>query len=205
MYSSLPSFILGFHGCDKKVGEKILAGGSQILPSKNKYDWLGHGSYFWEHNPTRALEYAELIKKYPGRSSSKINNTFVLGAIIDPGNCFNLLESHSLSILKQSHKLLKQSFGSVGLPLPKNKPIGDEKDLLLRKLDCAVFEYTHAYNKEHGVRPYDTVRGVFFEGNDLYPNAGFKEKNHIQICVRNPNCIIGFFRPLEIAPGHATP
>ena len=33
-------------------------------------------------------------------------------------------------------------------------------------------------------------------GNGIYfCNAGFKEKNHIQICVRNPNCIKGFLNP----------
>ena len=41
-------------------------------------------------------------------------------------------------------------------------------------------------------------RGVFFEGDDLYPNAGFKEKNHIQIAIRNTNCIKGFFIPREL-------
>jgi hypothetical protein len=25
------------------------------------------------------------------------------------------------------------------------------------------------------------------EGEELYPSAGFKEKNHVQICIRNPN------------------
>jgi hypothetical protein len=45
---------------------------------------------------------------------------------------------------------------------------------------------------------YDSVRGVFFEGKRLYPGAGFSEKDHIQLCIRNPNCIKGFFLPREI-------
>ena len=47
-------------------------------------------------------------------------------------------------------------------------------------------------------RDYDSVRGVFWEGKPLYPNAGFAEKNHIQICVCNPNCIKGYFLPRGI-------
>jgi hypothetical protein len=35
----------------------------------------------------------------------------------------------------------------------------------------------------------------------LYPNAGFKEKNHIQICVRTPGSIKGFFRPIDSEEG----
>lgn len=45
---------------------------------------------------------------------------------------------------------------------------------------------------------YDSVRGVFLEGKRLYPGAGFSEKDHIQLCIRNPNCIKGFFLPRDI-------
>ena len=38
---------------------------------------------------------------------------------------------------------------------------------------------------------------VIVEGDELYPGAGFHDKNHIQICIRNPNCIKGFFIPRE--------
>jgi hypothetical protein len=127
------------------------------------------------------------------------------GAIIDLGHCLNLIEAKSLGIVKAAYELFKNTQEKAGLPLPKNKPIGDERDLLLRKLDCAVIETIHAYNKEKGHLDYDSVRGVFWEGSDLYPNAGFKEKNHIQICVRNVNCIKGYFIPLEADPGYSLP
>lgn len=68
--------------------------------------------------------------------------------------------------------------------------------MILRNLDHAVIEFLHESRKIQKLPPFDTVRAAFWEGNDLYPNAGFKEKNHIQICVRNPNCIKGYFRPL---------
>lgn len=41
---------------------------------------------------------------------------------------------------------------------------------------------------------YDSVRGVFFEGSELYPTSGFREKDHIQISIINPNCIKAFFK-----------
>ena len=47
IYTAHPSFILGFHGCDRSLGEAILAGKTQHLNrSENDYDWLGHGIYF---------------------------------------------------------------------------------------------------------------------------------------------------------------
>jgi hypothetical protein len=33
------------------------------------------------------------------------------------------------------------------------------------------------------------------EGRKLYPNAGFRKHNHIQIAILNPNCIKGVFLP----------
>jgi len=42
---------------------------------------------------------------------------------------------------------------------------------------------------------FDSTRGVFTEGGPIFPGAGILEKSHIQICIRNPNCIKGFFLP----------
>jgi hypothetical protein len=165
--------------------------------SNNDYDWLGNGIYFWENDHERALEYACLIKQNPKRSKTKIIEPSVIGAIIDLGNCFNLLEHQYLELLKVGYDIYKQTQELSGLPLLKNSPVNDEKDLLLRKLDCAVIETIHDSYKEQKKEAFDTVRAVFSEGKDLYPNAGFKEKNHIQICVRNPACIKGYFIPLK--------
>ncbi len=67
--------------------------------------------------------------------------------------------------------------------------------MVLRNLDCAVIETLHEFMKDKKKPGFDSVRGVFFEGEELYPDAGFKEKDHIQICIRNPNCIKGYFLP----------
>ena len=202
MYSSLPAFVLGFHGCDKSVGKKIIAGKETIKHSQNNYDWLGHGAYFWESNPARALEYAKQLKKNPHNETNVINTPFVIGAIIDLGFCLNLLETDSLSLLKFSYELLKQSCPNQ---MPKNKDPFGSGDLLLRELDCSVIEMLHSYNIKKEKKQYSTVRGVFFEGENLYPNAGFKEKNHIQICVRNPNCIKGIFRVRQSDMSYSIP
>ena len=43
----------------------------------------------------------------------------------------------------------------------------------------------------------DSVRGMSPEGNELYPGAGFLNQNHIQLCIINPNSIIGYFEPRQ--------
>ena len=81
------------------------------------------------------------------------------------------------------------------IKIPINK--GNTTDLLQRELDCAVIETLHKSIKLTGGKEFESVRGVFWEGEELYPNAGFREKDHIQICIRNLNCIKGYFLPLK--------
>ena len=91
-YEYQPSFVLGFHGCEERIGEKILSGKEpHLLPSEKKYDWLGHGIYFWEGNPSRALAWAEQRK-----AEKKIKNPFVLGAIIDLRHCLDLFDNDGI-------------------------------------------------------------------------------------------------------------
>jgi hypothetical protein len=52
----------------------------------------------------------------------------------------------------------------------------------------------HEVRVAANLEPFDTVRGVFIEGRRIYPDSGFFEKTHVQICVRNLACIKGVFR-----------
>lgn len=201
LYSSRSNLYIGFHGCDKSVAEYILHGGS-LRPSKNDYDWLGHGVYFWENNEQRAFQFAQESAQ---RKTSSIKDPFVLGAVIDLGYCLDLTDMSCLAEIRQSYKALKDAFELVGKDLPINKRIGDSGDYLLRSLDCAVIEYEHAINLKAGVKSFDSVRGVFVEGKELYPGGGIMEKNHIQICVRNPNCIKGYFLPRQKDDTYSNP
>jgi hypothetical protein len=75
--------------------------------------------------------------------------------------------------------------------------IGDE-DLLKRKLDCAVINYVHAMREDEAeLKPFDSVRGPFVEGQQLYPGAKIMAGTHIQICVRHHASIRGYFRPIK--------
>jgi hypothetical protein len=188
----MPGLVLGYHGCDRAVAERILAGSEVVRPSKNDFDWLGNGSYFWENDPERGLAWAKTLQKMRG---SNIRNPAVLGAIIDLGSCLNLIRSEHLSVLKAAYDKLEKSLQALGQPLPANKPLREDGDLVLRRLDCAVIQFLCSRFAEDDV-PLDSVRGVFFEDRELYPNAGFRQGNHIQICVRNPRCIKGYFRPV---------
>jgi len=195
VYDVLPSFVLGFHGCDASVAEKVFAGRADLKPSENDYDWLGHGVYFWEQNPRRALDYARLLKKYPQRNRRAIvRRPAVVGAIIDLGLCLNLLDAQFLALVRDAFAHLEKSAAVTGMPLPRNRSVGKSGDLLLRNLDCSVIETAHELRNLGAFAPFSTVRGVFVEGAPLYDGAGFHAESHIQICVRDTRCIKGYFR-----------
>ena len=195
LYANRPNLTIGFHGCDQSVVDKVIAGKENLLASNNDYDWLGSGIYFWENNEERALEWAVELSKRPG---SSVKQPAVIGAIIDLGYCFDLTDTAYLKELKKSYDFALEFSRISGIPMPVNKTLGNSTDLLLRKLDCYVIQTTHRINREANKRAYDSVRGVFWEGKPLYPNAGFAEKNHIQICICNPNCIKGYFLPRNV-------
>lgn len=197
MYELLPSFILGFHGCDKAVAESIFAGTLALNPSRNDYDWLGHGIYFWENNPQRGLDYAIELQQRPRKLAAKITTPAVIGAVIDLGPCLNLLDAKALRLVADAYTQLAALTREAGKPLPENRRIGNSTNLLLRPLDCAVIELLHQMREEDHLPAFHSVRGVFVEGQPLYPNSGFHERNHIQVCVRNPRCIKGYFRVID--------
>ena len=194
-YCKLPAFVLGFHGCDEKTKRNLLLKKTLLKLSKNEYDWLGSGIYFWENDPERALSYAKELSQNPKRSKkANIENPAVVGAIIDLGHCLNLFEKENLELVKTAYITLEKLSQKNNTSLPVNK-LG--KDLLLRNLDCAVINVLHQLIEKNHFEPFDSVRAPFWEGERLYPNAGFREKNHVQICIRNPKCIKGYFDPLN--------
>ena len=199
MYSILPSFVLGFHGCDRAIGEEVLAGRCSLALSDNDHDWLGPGTYFWENSPERAKSYVQSLMQRPKRATKPIAEPFVLGAVIDLGYCLNLSDESALLEVKAAHDVLAAAMSMYSeQEKPKNIAVHkQDTDLLKRNLDCAVFKSLHALRLQSHQAPYETIRSPFLEGPPLYHQAGFRTQTHIQICVRERSCIKGFFRPLK--------
>lgn len=192
------SFVLGYHGCDRSTVEYAVNKGIHLLHSDKDFDWLGPGAYFWESDPRRALEWAHWKAK-----RGDYENPAVVGAVIDLRHYLDLVTREDLELLRFAHDSFVALRQKAHLPIPKNLSVPGKpnEDRVLRYLDCAVFKHLHelletpAAKKALGVEAFDTVRGMFTEGGPLYAGAGFRKQSHVQIAVRNPDCIRGLFLP----------
>jgi hypothetical protein len=185
------SLVLAYHGCDQSLAEKVIAAGQGLRASANDWDWLGHGVYFWEDSHDRALRWAQDASK---TKSSTVKKPAVVGAVIDLGNCLNLVDSKNLGLVKAAHAEYVKICQVAGTPEARNR--GPE--FRVRYLDCAVMETLHKLREQKKLERFETVRGFFVEGRELYPGAGLRELDHIQICVRSPKQIMGYFKPCNV-------
>ncbi len=185
--------VIGYHGCDRATAEQVLLGRTKLVASSNDYDWLGQGIYFWEYGPERALRWAqEIAKRWPDR----VREPAVLGAVLHLGQCFDLLDVRNTDSLAGLFPLFQEELRRAEQPLPSNAGVvGEECELVLRRLDCAVLNWTiQTLEREVGFK-FQTVRSVFQEGEPAFPGAKIMRRSHIQIAVRDAGCVLGYFRP----------
>ena len=198
------SFVLGYHGCDKAIGLRAVAGELDLIQSEKAYDWLGPGIYFWEGDPLRAFEWAQW---------KKFDEPFVVGAVIDLRNCLDLIVRENLDLLALAYDSYVAQQIKSKLEILGNESIPDSKsgdDKKLRYLDCAVITHLHrildeAQSNESNdlpaiVQPFDSVRGLFEERPEVYPGSGFFKNTPSQIAIRNLDCIVEIFVPRRFHP-----
>lgn len=180
--------VIAYHGCDAEVAERVLAG-EPFRKSENDYDWLGEGIYFWEYGADRAMKFA-----YDQMNRGKLSRPCIVGALIQLGNCFDLMDTRFTEELPVAYEMLRSLHEQQGHPLPQNS--GTTPDKKLRRLDCAVLNlYLSALESAAEPIRYDTVRCGFVEGDEAFEGSSIKQFSHVQLAVRNPACIVGVFRP----------
>lgn len=175
--------VIGYHGCLEPFASELLTGDRAIedwVQSQNDYDWLGHGIYFWEHAPSRALEWALDKAKRTGPSARPA----VVGAIISLAGCLDLTDTKYTSVLRKSFDDVSSAAHAREESLPKNAG-------LRRPLDCLVINST----ADLAPGEIKSVRCPFLEGGAAFAGSAISAQGHIQIAVRDRVCILGLFRP----------
>ena len=123
------------------------------------------------------------------RKGSRTKQPFVIGAVISLGLCLDLTTTAGIDQMRAVHRMLPDMAAAGRFEMP-----GSPSSTLLRPLDRAVIQALHKIREERGETAIDTVKGIFIEGEPIYPGSGFYEKTHVQIAVCNPECIKGVFR-----------
>ena len=166
-----PEYVVGYHGCHIETA-RLLLSGEPFRASRNDYDWLGSGVYFWEYAPNRAREWAEALH---GEQHAVLIGTIKLG------DCLNLLDNRFYSDLERVHSEMAATFATTGIDLPLNKGGANRLDRLIIDELCDRYRFIGSH--------FDTVRGCFPEGAPLYKGSRLLSLTHAQIAVRNPACI----------------
>ncbi len=166
----MTGIVKGFHGTRLNYVESILRDGFSL--SRNDYDWLGDGVYFFQDGLQLAEEWS---RKTFGEHG------VVIGASIDLVDCMDLVDSRWVNFLKQAHDQLLAK-------LEKDNMVPPAQSIGAHRLDRAVINYavSSLAKRGHQVR---SVRAPFHEGDPLYPNSALYTKSHIQIAVRDNSVI----------------
>lgn len=190
---ALAGFALGplvcFHGGEQQIIEQVLAGSESLGKSSNQNDWLGNGTFFWVGSKERDQEWAEIKQ-----ANGLLRKAGVLGSLIYPSLCLNLLDFGVLDEVKDAYSFLLNVLKKARNEPPKNRC--EQNGIFVnRALDCAVINSVHQFRRDAGLPEYDTVMGAFEEGTRLFEGSAFKERTHLQIAVRNRSCILKYFSP----------
>ncbi|ELX09412.1 hypothetical protein Jab_2c14780 [Janthinobacterium sp. HH01] len=190
--------VVAYHGCDLSVATDVVSGSiPHLLPSKNPYDWLGDGIYFFEDDPVRAQKFAETAAEMPAlRLTAKpILRPYAVGAVIRLGHCLDLSKQNGIDEFRLAYETLVQSMGEEQ-ELPTNRAASQEdKEGILHHLDRAIINFIHGQRLSLGQQAYDTVRGFFWQGAPVCPTSAIGRLSHVQIAVRNTACVLGYFHP----------
>lgn len=169
----------GHHGTSTRYVEQILKDGIPVTTYEG--DWAGPGSYFWENDCVRALEWSKerVVPKHGGEPA-------VIEAIIDLGSCLDLTRREDLMLLRS----VAESYWGEATE-EERAALSNSQTYYNRKLDClAIKMLTRAHP-----RLWTTVRCGFGEGDliwSMVPGVkhGIRTHDHIQINVLDESAIL---------------
>jgi hypothetical protein len=166
---------IGYHGTSVERAERILAHGFEI--SRNDYDWLGDGAYFFQDAPARAAEWAR-----QGFGAELA----VVGAEVDLSDCLDLLDPNWHGVVREGYTTFLNDLRADGRSAPRQTAGA-------HRLDREVLNLTATLLAERGMH-IRTVRATFVEGVPLYEHSALWSRAHVQIAVREPSALVRLWR-----------
>jgi hypothetical protein len=163
-----PLRAIGYHGTSTAVAQTVLGDG--FKSSRNVYDWLGDGVYFFQDAPNRARECAAQRYGVDG---------VVIRSVIRLDDCLDLLDIQWNDLLSDAYTSLVEFSAQTGIPLPRQTAGA-------HRLDRAVLNHAVGFAARRYGMTIQAVRGAFSEGVPIFPGSALMDRAHIQIAVRDP-------------------
>lgn len=198
---NLGAALVVYHGCDVTTRDDLVSGRLKHLnQSSNQYDWLGPGAYFFEGDVERALLFAQASHNYPDKryTAKPIATPAVAGAVLQVQSWLDMTTQAGIKEFSSAYQVFAAGRNAEGKSVPKNSPASEtDTDVIYRALDNAVFTWLHnaRASQEPPLPPFQAVRAAFHQGEKVAPTSGFHANTHIQISLRDNNCILGWFLP----------
>lgn len=192
--------VLAYHGCDVTTRDRLVRGQLRALrPSMNRYDWLGHGAYFFHGDYERALLFAQSAQADEDAllTARPIVAPTVVGVVLQIERMLDMTTQAGMQSYLHALTEVRRLAQLSGGVLPRNEAQTQDEDGRMRALDCAVINMIHHSRRQRGLPDYQAVQGAFAQGQRLSPGSGFRERSHVQIALRDTSCIRGWFIPPE--------
>ncbi len=155
---------IGFHATSRSKVESILENG--FAPSRNGYDWLGDGAYFWENDLDRAAHWARRHFR---------SERAVIGVLLRLTGCMDLQTQRNywLKTLQAEYIEIRNLHRRKRIKLPRQTQGAN-------RLDCLVFNSAIEHMAERGIL-VQSVREMFIEGKPAWWRSAIRTQSHIQV------------------------
>ena len=141
--------------------------------SRNAYDWLGDGVYFFQDGPLRAWQWAR---------EQHEDDAAVIGADIRLVDCMDMLDLSWVDVLRDAYDEIVSQLEEEGQAIPRQSAGA-------HPLDRDVINYAVSVLEDSGTH-ISCVRSVFQEGQPIYPGSALYALSHVQIDVRDTETCI---------------
>jgi hypothetical protein len=162
--------VQAFHGTRASVAHEIV-NTRAFESSRNPYDWLGHGVYFWQDSPQRAADWA--------KRHARGDAIGVVGARIRLGHCLDFVDTRYVRVYEEAASAWETAERAAG-----REPVRNTGKHMAR--ECAIINFLCS----HCDVPIDTIRAVYSEGAPVMPGSPHFRDSHIHLCVRNTAFIL---------------
>lgn len=193
--------VVGYHGCLSPEFHSVFQDYCHLPMSVEEHDWLGQGVYVWEYGPQRAQDWAlaksqrakKRAKEMDSSQDAQHDEPYVVGVMLELGQCLDLLDTRWTNELAEFYADMEDVFSEVK---PNEGGYPGDPIAVKRYLDCAVLEAFIAFKAE-GDKPFyfQTVRGCFWEGGEVFTGSAIQKQSHVQIAIRDYSCVLGYFVP----------